>query len=142
MMMLMLSTICLLPFLSPIKTALTVTMSSLLVSTWAYSSSSEMFVACAIIISFSSGMMILFCYCAMLSTYESKNTNKTLILGVIVSSTIWCVFTNEAEPNYKNMEMTINSGVSLCMAMTIIIMAMICINKSTFNPKKTLKSSY
>lgn len=142
MIILILSTICLLPFLSPIKTALTVTMRSLLVRTWAYSSRSEIFVACAIIISFSSGIIILFCYCAILSTYERKNTNKTLILGVIVSSTIWCVFTNEAEPNSKNIEITINSGVSLCLAITIIIIAIICINKRTFNPKKTLKSSY
>nr|YP_009050197.1 NADH dehydrogenase subunit 6 [Sancassania berlesei]AGZ63935.1 NADH dehydrogenase subunit 6 [Sancassania berlesei] len=144
MMALIMSCVILIPLVSPIKVAFTITVASLIVSVSAFSSTLSIFPSAGVVISFSSGMMILFCYCAMMTNYESKNINKTTVMMVVVASVMLSntsMLENKQTTNNLSTSM-MSSSPMLIMGMMVILVSMVCINKAMFSPKKTMISSY
>uniref|UniRef100_UPI00315C520E NADH dehydrogenase subunit 6 n=1 Tax=Sancassania mycophaga TaxID=3127633 RepID=UPI00315C520E len=144
MLGLMLMCVLMIPLVSPIKVAFSVTISSIMVSVGCYSLCVAIFPSAGVVISFSSGMMILFCYCAMMTNYESKNyKNNTILMALILTMPLMIMMSENMQMgnNMKNM-LSINSSPLIVSVMGVIILGMICINKSMFSPSKTLITSY
>src|SRR5699024_2932812 len=95
-----------------------------------------------IIISFSSGIIILFCYYAILTRYERKNyRNKIIITLTITCFTIIAIREKEGLTNIITANI-INISPFLVIAIAVIILSMVCINKTMFIPTKSLINSY
>jgi len=134
--------IFILPLISPIKVAFSVTTTSILIRLTAYINRSSVFPRSGIIISFSSGIIILFCYCAILTRYERKNyRNKIIITLTITCFTIIAIREKEGLTNIITANI-INISPFLVIAIAVIILSMVCINKTMFTPTKSLITSY
>ncbi|ACV04220.1 NADH dehydrogenase subunit 6 (mitochondrion) [Dermatophagoides farinae] len=129
---------------SPFKLSLFLTMTSTLMSGVLYLMCNSIFIPCSLIISFSSGMMILFLYCSLCSTYESKNNLKmNTIMSVTIMMTL-ALHVPEEKYMYsleKTMNMT-SFSYSLMFVMFMVIISMKCMNTSFFNPTKKMMQSY
>ena len=104
----------------------------------------SIFIPCSLIISFSSGIIILFLYCSLCSTYERKNNLK---INTIISVTIIITLAlHVPEEKYMySLEKTINItrfSYSLIFVIFIVIISIKCINTSFFNPTKKIIQSY
>lgn len=128
---------------SPIKLAFTLTLCSLAATLSVYSSTSNVFPCCALVISFSSGIIILFCYSRTITLYERKNkAYKSTILAIPV---IILFITLERGDNLirpiKKCLIEINCPIIVAM-MGLILCCIVAINVRIVNPSKQLIRSY
>nr|YP_010503025.1 NADH dehydrogenase subunit 6 [Thyreophagus entomophagus]UXD78887.1 NADH dehydrogenase subunit 6 [Thyreophagus entomophagus] len=143
-MMCMMMMLLLIYSLTPLKTTFLIIFWSIISSLQIYWKTSEIFPTSSVVISFSSGMMVLFCYCAMLTPYENKSKkNKKMILMITITLLLLTSMmekTSVAMSNKESMKATLYTP--LLLAMTLVIMSMKSINLVMFNPSKPLISSY
>nr|UBQ34135.1 NADH dehydrogenase subunit 6 [Lepidoglyphus destructor] len=128
---------------SPMKLAFTLTVSSLGVSVLVYSSTTSVFPPSALVISFSSGMMILFCYSSTMTSYESK-TNPNILTSALCLSICPALLVSSnslLDSPMKKCVLELNTPMLLGM-MGLILCCMVAINMSVMNPTKQLMSSY
>lgn len=130
--------------MSPIKVAFSVTVRSVLVRITAYSIRSAIFPSAGVVISFSSGIIILFCYCAIITNHERKNYNNNIIIfgTVVITPIIILLVEASASRNNIKSSIVIRSSPFIIRAMCVIVIAIICINKRIFSPLKSLIASY
>lgn len=129
---------------SPFKLSLFLTITRTLIRGILYLMCNSIFIPCSLIISFSSGIIILFLYCSLCSTYERKNNLKiNTIISVTIIITL-ALYIPEEKYMYS-LEKTINItrfSYSLVFVMFIVIISIKCINMSFFNPTKKIIQSY
>lgn len=129
---------------SPFKLSLFLTITRTLIRGVLYLMCNSIFIPCSLIISFSSGIIILFLYCSLCSTYERKNNLKiNTIISVTIIITL-ALYIPEEKYMYS-LEKTINItrfSYSLVFVMFIVIISIKCINMSFFNPTKKIIQSY
>jgi hypothetical protein len=129
-------------FLSPVKIAFFTTILSILVSISAYPIRISVFPPSAVVISFSSGIIILFCYCAIITTHERKNSKNNIM--ILITTTI-VLFSTKRETTHSPTSTKIITTLAspfIWIAIAIIILAIVCINKSMYSPIKTLVQTY
>nr|YP_010354355.1 NADH dehydrogenase subunit 6 [Lepidoglyphus destructor]UOG85323.1 NADH dehydrogenase subunit 6 [Lepidoglyphus destructor] len=128
---------------SPMKLAFTLTVSSLGVSTLVYMSTASVFPPSALVISFSSGMMILFCYSSTMTSYESKTTPNILssTLCLLACPALLVSSNSMLSSPMKKCVMELNTPLLLGM-MGLILCCMVAINMSVMDPTKQLMNSY
>jgi len=138
-----LMSILMVTLLSPIKVAFSVTTLSVIVRLISYSARSSVFPASAITISFSSGIIILFCYCAIITSFERKRYRK-LILGTLVVALPVTLRITENLNLSRVAKTSINLRVSplLARAIGVILVCIVSINSRIFSPSKSIISSY
>nr|YP_010510814.1 NADH dehydrogenase subunit 6 [Chortoglyphus arcuatus]UBQ34122.1 NADH dehydrogenase subunit 6 [Chortoglyphus arcuatus] len=129
---------------SPLKISFLVILTSLLTSVEMYKNFYSLFPPSCVVISFSSGMMILFSYCTMMTNYESKKSQKNLKL--IMMTTLLClpflsINENSILSNQEKLSMNLDSPYLLGM-LFVVILSMFCINNSAFSPMKPMKSNF
>lgn len=128
--------------LSPIKMAFSITLWSIGVRVIGYLIRLSVFPSSGVIISFSSGIIILFCYCAIINNFEKKNKNNTyiLIIPLLLIGALW----NREITSIGNNRWVVRFIQSpfLCRAILIVVVSIIRINKALFNPSKTLHTTY
>jgi len=133
---------------SPTKTSFFVVLTSLLVRVAAYSATSTVFPSARIAISFSSGMMILFCYCALMGGQEGKalkNRRIGLVLLAVLLGPL-TVTVGESFGSTRNSKLLAITNMAyspvLGVAMAVVVLAIVGINKSIYSPEKALTRSY
>lgn len=103
-----------------------------------------MFCASALIISFSSGIIIIFCYTAIISNYENKIRLKywqtIIILGVIFCGLV-CFNPAIREIQSKNTIIFISIPI-ITRIIIVVILSIKSINYVIIDPTKSLYSSY
>lgn len=129
---------------SPIKIAFSITLSSIIVRILAYWPTSSIYPSCGVVISFSSGIIILFCYCAIINTHEkTPRKKKTAIIRIMVFITIFTIERRSTiESNTGKINIVTQLATTPLVAMGVIILAIVCINKRIFSPRKRLSFSY
>lgn len=130
--------------ISPIKIAFSITLGSIIVRIIAYWPTSSVYPSCGVIISFSSGIIILFCYCALINTHEkTPRKKKTTLIGLIIIITVFRIERRSTiESNISKIRISTQLATTPLVAIGIIILAMFCINKRMFSPRKRLSFSY
>lgn len=126
---------------SPIKTSVLITVVSLIISFRMYRNIPFLFPPRVLVISFSSSIIIVFCYCSIITNYESK-TKIRKILMVTISALI--VISNRESNRLrrvKNIGVSLNSSFFL-VGMLFILVSIVCINKRVFRISKPLLQSY
>lgn len=130
---------------SPIKLSLRLRLASIRVALLTYSQYTRIFAASTVVISFSSGIIILFCYCSILTNSERKNKNQLALTTLVILPTILTSLRVkpfvQPSPNQENLRMTLSSP-TLLVCMSLVVLAMVCINTSIFSPSKPLKTSF
>nr|YP_009862155.1 NADH dehydrogenase subunit 6 [Carpoglyphus lactis]QKV10190.1 NADH dehydrogenase subunit 6 [Carpoglyphus lactis] len=131
--------------ITPIKYTFSLTLSSLVVMIMSYEFCNSIFLSMAVVISFSSGMMILFSYCSVMTSYESKNksSSASMLLYMLLGTLV--LFLSPLSKNCLTGSVKMSmmaSGLSLMFMMSLVILVMLMINKSLMSPKKSLLSSY
>ena len=135
-------TIIIIPFLSPLKVAFSVTLVSVALRVALYSTTSSVFPASGVVISFSSGIIILFCYCAMIRNYERKNSGVIKWGFLALRVVLWRSWeTRKGGYTRREVSRAMSSPI-LVFAIIVIITTMVCINKRIFTPTKSLMGSY
>lgn len=130
--------------LTPLNLALTLTTTSMVVSMLAYSLSLSVFPSAIILISFSSGTIVVFCYCAMIANYIQKSS-KRVIFTVTMVMLLPLVITTRKEIMVRdriNLTKNLSSSTIITTAILIVILRIICINKRMYKKEKPLKMSY
>lgn len=143
--LLVLTSTIMVSFSRPIKKSFIIVVASVLISTIAYLSSSSIIPRCAIILTFSSGIITLFCYCCLTAGYEkAPNKTPTPPLWVVISRVIVIITTREQANSPQRAKIVINTGSSMfiLMAIRVLLLAMVCINKALYNPAKPLMQRY
>lgn len=132
------------PLISPIKVAFSVTLRSILVGVITYSLRSAVFPTSGVIISFSSGIIILFCYCAIITKHERKNFSNIIATTALVLALPLLVCIRETSIRNRNTKNLVNISTTpiLIGAIVVILLAILCINKRMFSPVKSLIESY
>lgn len=129
--------------MTPIKLAFLVTTVSVRARTAIYLRTGARFPRAALVISFSSGMIILFCYCATLSNHERKRRIRIVKVIVLTLIPVLIVIEEQATRASFNLEsLSFRQLFFLTVAITTVIIAIVCINKRMFHPKKSLIRSY
>lgn len=139
------SSITVIKGVSPIKTTFCVVMLSLACATEIYNKYISAFPPCATIISFSSGIIILFCYCSIISNYERKinRINKNILIWItfiVITMSI-----SEAHTRMISDRCKTNIPLStpfIVTAIIVVVLTIKTINKRIFSPVKSLNSSY
>ena len=99
----------------------------------------------ATLISYSSGIIILFSYCAIITPYEKKeNSSYRVKLRLTIVALIRPIIIEEKlrERMSTATEIVSNSLQILVLAMVTVLMVIVCVNKNMFTPKKSAMSSY
>lgn len=132
------------PLITPIKVAFTVTIRSVIVRIISYVYRSSVFPAAGVVISFASGIIILFCYCAILTRYERKTVKSGIIVGVLAITfpLIIRITENSIRTNNSRVREIISSSYFICAAIGVVLISIVCINKRVFSPNKNLVRSY
>lgn len=118
---------------------------SILLSAQAYALTAAVLPRCAIILTFSSGMMVLFCYCAMISNHEKtqrKTNSKIILITAILAA--YCLRLSE-QNNLRNTIKIVNTPQAafiIPVAILVVILAIISINKALAVSNKSLTQSY
>lgn len=130
--------------MSPIKIAFSITIASIIVRIIAYWPTSSVYPSCGVIISFSSGIIILFCYCAIINTHEkTPRKKKTILTGLIITIILFRIENQTIiESNTRKIKIVTPLSTIPIAAIGVIILTMFCINKRIFSPRKRLSFSY
>lgn len=134
---------------SPMKLALMVCVMSVLLSFIYYTQTISLFTRRVVIISFSSGIIILFCYCASLCSYETSTKPQTpihiamvvvLIMGLLIFKLP--INTNTRTTPTFLKACLVETSRLLVFLIGVVILVIITINKAIFNPQKKIIKSY
>lgn len=141
--MIVIIVICLaaITMLTPIKMGFLITTLSVWLSFTCYQVTGSVFCSSAIIISFSSGMIIILCYTAIIRNFETKNKIKIKVILPAVLGLILCIKKQEPTNIIENSHISINS-IMIVVLIIIVICAIKAINQRLFTPSKSLTSSY
>lgn len=128
--------------LSPLKLTFLVTTASVITRILIYSVSATIFAPSALTIRFSSGMIIVFCYCAIFTRFERK---KSPLVPIIVRCSTWsvirCIKTTSLSERRMQIRKFLHTPI-ICLAIGAILIAIVGINKNIFSPSKSLLPSY
>lgn len=130
--------------LTPLNLALTLTLTSITLRVLAYRISLSAFPSAIILISFSSGTMILFCYCAIITNYIQKSS-KRVTFNLILMLRLPIVITSRKRLRKIDSVLlikTMSSSTIICLAIRVVILRLVCINKTMYKKDKPLKISY
>lgn len=108
-----------------------------------YSSTSSVFCARAVVISFSSGMIVVLCYCSMSSNFERKRLLKVKELTVV--SIVLLTLTIRKIKYRINQEITVKIFINsfiITLMIIIIIIAIKAVNINILNPTKSIMLTY
>jgi len=96
----------------------------------------------AIIISFSSGIIIIFCYCSVIANYEKKRVN--IMIALIARFIPVSLTLNEHKAEITQIaELTLSCySIFLIRAIIVVILRLLGVNESIFNPMKIRITSY
>jgi len=142
MMIILITTLIIIPLISPIKLTFLLIISSIILRISSYWSFSSCFPARAVTLRFSSGIIIIFCYCSIIRNYEKKNNIKKIIIIIIrpiLFSSLEELCNKQDYLSFLNIQ---NFQSFLIIAIRVIILSMIIINKAIFDPLKSLNNSY
>lgn len=130
--------------MTPLNLALTLTITSIVLRIIVYSRSLSIFPSAIILISFSSGIIIVFCYCAIITNYIQKSSNRiTLnIILVLVLPLIISIRKLENKNDNSVLIKSLSTTPIVCLAIRVVIVSIICINKRIYKKEKPLKISY
>lgn len=130
--------------LTPLNLALTLTVSSIVVRIVAYSSSLSIFPSAIVLISFSSGTMIVFCYCAIIANYIQKSSKSLTLTVTLIVVLPLIISTRKFTENNDNIRIikNLSSSTIVIVRIIVVVIAIICINKSIYKKEKPLKISY
>lgn len=131
---------------SPIKTCIVICILSILIRISCYITSKSLFPTVRIIISFSSGIIIIFSYCASICNYEATTNKDIRLILIIIITTITLIF-SKAELNNNqtsNLEKSciITSSINLVILMFCVIIIIYAINICILSPRKKIIKSY
>lgn len=130
--------------LIPLNLALTLTLTSITLRVLAYRISLSAFPSAIILISFSSGTMILFCYCAIITNYIQKSS-KRVTFNLILMLRLPIVITSRKRLTKIDSVLlikTMSSSTIICLTIRVVILRLVCINKTMYKKDKPLKISY
>lgn len=116
----------------------------MVVSMLAYSLSLSVFPSAIILISFSSGTIVVFCYCAIIANYIQKSS-KRIVFTAIMVVLLPLVITTRKEIMVRdriNLTKNLSSSTIITTAILIVILRIMCINKRMYKKEKPLKMSY
>lgn len=130
--------------LTPLNLALTLTLTSITLRILTYRASLSVFPSAIILISFSSGTIILFCYCAIITNYIQKYSKRVLFnISLMIRLPIVITIRKRVEKIDNTLLIkTLSSSGIICLAIRIIILRIMCINKTIYKKDKPLKISY
>lgn len=101
------------------------------------------FTTAALIISFSSGIIIIFCYCATLSNYEKKSKSRiTCTIVIFILGALTTCSENIRDSTNLSERIIPAMSVTIVLAIVVVILSIIRVNKRIFHPTKTRISSY
>ena len=129
--------------LSPIKLSLTVIIASIIVRVSVVVRRRISVAPSAIVISFSSGIMILFCYCAAMSYYERKEKQNAIYLIILATlSLVAALEENMIETTENNIRIVERYRQFLTVAIALVLVSIVAVNKRIYNKKKSLRRTY
>lgn len=129
--------------LSPIKLSLTVIIASIIVRVSVVVRRRISVAPSAIVISFSSGIMILFCYCAAMSYYERKEKQNAIYLIILATlSLVAALEENMIETTENNIRIVERYRQFLTVAIALVLVTIVAVNKRIYNKKKSLRRTY
>lgn len=133
-------------FKRPIKISFIVVLISVLVAANAYSISGRVIPSCATILTFSSGIIVLFCYCSIITIYEEtpKKVRPIAPIAVIGVALAISTITGDSKNTAIRSKIIIHSEKARLMliAVGVLVITMICINKALFSPNKPIIIRY
>ena len=129
---------------SPLKISFLVILTSLLTRVEIYKNFYSLFPPSCVVISFSSGIIILFSYCTIITNYERKKSQKNLKL--IIITTLLClpflrINENSILSNQEKLSTNLDSPYLLGI-LFVVILSIFCINNRAFSPIKPIKSNF
>lgn len=130
---------------SPLKLSLFLTLIRTTLGLLMYIISRSVFISCCLIISFSSGIIILFSYCSISSFYEYKNNLKNNIWFLLIRLLLLILILPQEKLTPSLEKLSIGTYIIpfiLIFLIFIVIVSIKCINISFFNPTKKLIQSY
>nr|YP_009560919.1 NADH dehydrogenase subunit 6 [Trouessartia rubecula]QAB47271.1 NADH dehydrogenase subunit 6 [Trouessartia rubecula] len=135
------------PSSNPLKLSLFLTYMSIIMGISSYLFTNSILTITITVISFSSGMMILFSYCSIMCNYEEKSSQKKISYFAIIPLTLISIltlstFTNSHPVSMGKMTTETFYTNSLIFMMFMVIVSMVAINISFFNPTKKFMMSY
>nr|YP_009306846.1 NADH dehydrogenase subunit 6 [Histiostoma blomquisti]AOR08478.1 NADH dehydrogenase subunit 6 [Histiostoma blomquisti] len=125
---------------SPLGFSFSLLMLSVWVSVNSMMQTGVLFSTSAIVLSFSTGMMILFCYCASMVNFETKNFSMVWMLLAMPLLSLLAIAEKEVEMTNEALSVMEYQTQFLTMAIMVVILSMVSINKSMFNPMKSSMS--
>lgn len=128
---------------SPLRIAFLIILFSLNLGILVYNVSSRIFPASGLIICFSSGIIIIFCYCRVRVNYIAQTfSKKKIILTALAIPLIRLTIKRKPQYSNKEIRIIINSRTILVVCMLIVVLTIVLTNKTLLNPYKSFKSSY
>lgn len=129
--------------MTPTKIAFLLTIFSIIIRMLIYSSTASVFCARAVMISFSSGIMVVLCYCSISSNFERKNLLKiTELTAVSITLLLLTIRKIKYRVNQEiTMKIFINS-VIVALIIIVILIAVKAVNINILNPTKSIILTY
>lgn len=133
---------------SPLKISLMVCLTSVIMGVIFYTKTNSVFAGTTIIISFSSGIIVIFCYCASLCRFETSTksiNNKTIIIAFTLILTSRILYFNQPHtnnPQLASRSSIVHSYSTLLLLIGVVIIIMIRINIRIFKPRKKIIKTY
>lgn len=131
--------------ISPLVSTITVIRLSLVISSRLYITFTSALPPSCLVISFSSGIIILFCYCAIMAKYEKsikRKKSKKIIFVFIIFLWLFVLKSENFGANIIKEVCVQNSSPILTCAIIIVILCALRINKRIFKPEKTFLGSF
>ena len=129
--------------LSPIKLSLTVIIASIIVRVSVVVRRRISVAPSAMVISFSSGIIILFCYCAAMSYYERKEKQNAIYLIILATlSLVAALEENMIETTENSIRIVERYRQFLTVAIALVLVTIVAVNKRIYNKKKSLRRTY
>lgn len=128
---------------TPTKIAFLLTTFSIIVRILIYSTTTSVFCARTVLISFSSGIIVVLCYCSISSNFETKTLAKVTELAYV--STLILTFTIRKIKYRINQEIAIKifiNSIIVTLIIIIILIAIKAVNINILNPTKSIILTY
>lgn len=128
--------------MSPLNISFRIIILSIMVTLTIYTKSSSIFLAGCVVISFSSGIIILFCYCRVSVNYEIKSSIKIIVYYFLSLIIIINIITPPEIVSLSTRDRFILNSIITLIRIRVVILSLIGINKSIFYPIKGLLTTY
>lgn len=129
--------------ITPTKIAFLLTTFSIIIGIFMYSTRASVFCARAVIISFSSGIIVVLCYCSISSNFETKRISK--ITEAAIVSTLMITLTIRKIKYRINQEIIIKifiNSIIISLMIIFIFIAIKAVNINILNPTKSIILTY